>query len=724
MLLAGPAFAQDKAADESEAPADAPAAEAPAAEAAGSNWPRDIEVPEGTVTIYQPQLESFKDNDLEARAAVAVTPKGQTEPVFGSVWFKARVSTDRETRMVKCLEVDVPAARFPDATEEQITKLSDLLKAEMPKWNLEVSLDRLLTMLDLVETAQTASADIATDPPPIRFATTPTELVMIAGKPRLQPVEGGDLMQVINTDTFIVLDPSSKTYYMETFVGDWFKATDAMGPWEPSRDTPEAVTLEATRQRAAANGPAADPFGPDNSPTILMVAEPTELIVFDGEPEFLPMPTGDLLYVKNTSSNVFMEVDKQVYYVVLSGRWFTSNALTDEAKWTFVASDKLPGSFGEISAESDKAEVLPFVAGTTEAKEAALDAEIPQTSEVPRDQTIEVTYDGDPQFTAIENTDMSYATNTGNDVLKVGDKYYCCHEAVWYESAAATGPWTVCTVVPETIYTLPPSVPVYRVTYVRIYDVTPKTVFVGYTPGYVGTYVHNGTVVYGTGYAYPVYVSSAVYYPPPVTFGLSFHFGYGSWRGYGGGYKNKYYYDNSTNIYAPDRGDRPGRPDRPDRPQRPGGGDRPGVGDRPTTRPERPGTGDRPTTRPARPSTGERRPNNVFTDRQGNVHRRNADGTWQQRSGGNWGAQRPATAQRPTTGERPTTRQRPTTSQRTRQSNLNRSHTARQRGTTRTNQYRSRPSSSPSRSRGASSRSRPSGGSRGGGGRGGGGRRR
>ena len=33
-------------------------------------WPRDIEVSEGTITLYQPQLESFNGNRLTARAAV------------------------------------------------------------------------------------------------------------------------------------------------------------------------------------------------------------------------------------------------------------------------------------------------------------------------------------------------------------------------------------------------------------------------------------------------------------------------------------------------------------------------------------------------------------------------------------------------------------------------------------------------------------------------------
>ena len=80
------------------------------AQATQQNWPREIDIPEADIVMYQPQLESFKDDKITARAAVSVTPKGETEPTFGAVWLEARVSTDRDTRTVKCIEVDVPQA--------------------------------------------------------------------------------------------------------------------------------------------------------------------------------------------------------------------------------------------------------------------------------------------------------------------------------------------------------------------------------------------------------------------------------------------------------------------------------------------------------------------------------------------------------------------------------------------------------------------------------------
>ena len=65
----------------------------------------------------------------------------------------------------------------------------------------------------------------------------------------------------------------------------------------------------------------------------------------------------------------------------------------------------------------------------------------------------------------------------------------------------------------------------HYVTYVRVYGSTPTVVYVGYTPGYMGTCVSTeGVVVYGTGYSYPAYVGTTVWvgYPPSYGYGASF----------------------------------------------------------------------------------------------------------------------------------------------------------------------------------------------------------
>ena len=76
-------------------------------------WPRVLEADEGTVTMYQPQVESFEGDVLEGRAAVSVKMAGEgVAPIFGAVWLTARVDTDRDERLVTVREVEVSQTRF------------------------------------------------------------------------------------------------------------------------------------------------------------------------------------------------------------------------------------------------------------------------------------------------------------------------------------------------------------------------------------------------------------------------------------------------------------------------------------------------------------------------------------------------------------------------------------------------------------------------------------
>ena len=91
------------------------------------------------------------------------------------------------------------------------------------------------------------------------------------------------------------------------------------------------------------------------------------------------------------------------------------------------------------------------------------------------------------------------------------DAFYAVTAGVWF-TAARSPAVAIATSVPPVIYTIPPSSPIYYVTYVRIYEATPQVVYVGYTPGYLGTVVAPyGTVVYGTGYAYSPWIGSVWY---------------------------------------------------------------------------------------------------------------------------------------------------------------------------------------------------------------------
>jgi hypothetical protein len=407
-----------------------------------------------------------------------------------------------------------------------------------------------------------------------------------------------------------------------------------------------------------------------------------------------------------------------------------------EGPWKYIPGDNLPADLAKIPEDSEMGTVLYAVPGTDVVKEAVLDAQIPQTATVDRKKaTLTVEYDGDPRFEPIPSTNMTYAVNTATPIVELNGTYYACDEAVWFVSNSAMGPWQVATSIPDTVYTIPPESPIYNVTYVRIYDSTPNVVYVGYTPGYSNTYVYNTTIVYGTGYWYPGWYGY-YYYPRPVTWGYHvrwnpwygwgvgfsygygpyrFTIGYGGWyrggwwgprhyRGYGHGYRHGYRHGRRAGYRA---GSRNSARNNMYRTQR----NKTRTRSQPATAHKRKST--------SRPSTN--RANNVYADRNGNVHRRTDQG-WEKRSGRGWESNDKASQvqqqqfrerQGQMQREKPKqTQQQSTRQQQTQQ--LNRSHQARERGNQRASSYNQ------SRSRSSGSRG---GGRRGGGGRGGGGRR-
>jgi len=361
-------------------------------------WPRDINTPEGVLTIYQPQVETFKGDQLTSRAAVSIQLKGKEEPVFGAVWTNARVSTDRDARLVRILDIKVPNVKFPNIKPDQEKQLAALLETHIPKWDLTISLDRLLAGLDLVEKEQQAAQKLNNTPPKIIFTTYPAVLVFIDGEPQLQKVEKSTLMRIVNTPFFIVLDPDSKKYYLK---GDdeWFTASDIKGTWKETPKPPasvEALAAAGQQESQTRQTDAAKPTG-NKKPKIIVSTAPTELIVSDGKPKYSPITGNELLYMSNTESDVFMEIATQKYFVLLSGRWYHSGSM--EGPWTYVSPDQLPAGFAQIPAGSDKEHVLASVPGTQEAKEAVLDSQIPQTSAINRKEaTLTVTYDGKLKF--------------------------------------------------------------------------------------------------------------------------------------------------------------------------------------------------------------------------------------------------------------------------------------------------------------------------------------
>jgi hypothetical protein len=610
------------------------------------SWPREIETDKGIITLYQPQLDSFQSDTLEGRMAISIKPP-EEEMIFCAAWIKAGVSTDMDERTVTLEKIEIPKVHFPDMEDQKIiTEFKTLLIAEIESWNVEMSLDRLLASLNEVEDLKSLSIQLKNDPPAIYFRTSPAILVSIDGDPQLKKIENSKLEYVVNTPFFIVKEQKKKQYYIKGGKF-WYVSEDILNGWEETKKVPSDIEKFAN-DNIEEEEPDSISASYTEAPELIVVSKPSEVIMTDGEPDYGSIEGTSLLYAKNSESDIIMDINSQEHYVLLAGRWYHSKTLKD-GDWKFAEPDDLPQDFANIPEDSDMTSVRASIPGTPEAQDAILEQSIPQTATVDRKTAkVEVTYDGNPEFAQVEGTEISYAKNTDKTVLRIKNKYYCVDEAIWFVSDKATGPWEVSDVRPDEVDELPPESEVYNVKYVYIYDSTPEVVYVGYLPGYTYSYVYGGVVVYGTGYWYRPWYGS-YYYPRPVTWGFGVHwnpwtgwgfsfgfrYGWVGWRfhpyrgwwgprGYRHGYRHGYYRGYRRGARAGYRaGYRAGQRNASRNVYR-----NRSAGVRQTGNIQRTQTGKSMNSK-ARASG---KPNNMYADKNGNVHQRNNNGSWEQKS--------------------------------------------------------------------------------------------
>ncbi len=509
-----------------------------------TQWPRQITSGTATLTVYQPQLDRWQGNRLTGRSAVSVQANAVATPVYGVIWFSARTDVDKEASLVTLNDIQITRNTLPNdqnyvrALQQDVGNLARTVPLEQLEANLAI------TQAEQRQTQQ----PIRNDPPRILYSNRPAVLVLVDGPPTLRPVAGTNLLRVINTPALLLLDQGSGTYYLY-LMDRWMQAASLQAIWKVAVNLPAA--LETARQAAVAtqnvdlmDNPTPDvkqALDTDVVPTVYVSETQAELIQTQGAPNFAPIAGTRLLWAQNSQNSLFLNTADQNYYALISGRWYRSRSLTGGA-WTFVAGSALPRDFARIPESHPAGDALPSVPGTTEAKQALIAHNIPQTATVQRSSAhLDVVYDGDPQFAPVEGTTMQYAINTATPVILISPGvYYACQNGAWFTGGAPIGPWTLAASVPPVIYTIPVTSPINYVTNTYVYGATPDAVYVGYTPGYLGTYVEPyGCVVYGSGYRYRPWIGS-LWIGAPITYGLGvgFDFNIGSgWSiGFGFGY--------------------------------------------------------------------------------------------------------------------------------------------------------------------------------------------
>ena len=354
---------------------------AQAAAAAPSNlpadpWPRDVSLPDAALLVYQPQVNSWVGNQIDFRAALAIKPTGAQAETFGVVFATARTQVDKVSRTVVFENLQVSKSDFPTLPNRG-AGYAAALQTSLAKNLRSISLDRLEASLAAAG-VKPVPVQVQNDPPQVVVSYSPAILVPVNGAPVWKPVPDNSRFQrVINTSALILKGGLGDQLYMHVYDG-WLTASTLAGPWTQSNVQPLGMDDLAKKLAQSGQidmldgGPKANPKPSlaNGVPTIVVSQAPTELIVFRGQPDFVPISGTQLLWASNTTADVFVETSNNNYYVLMSGRWFRAPALN--GPWSFVAANALPADFARIPPASMAGAVLPTVAGTPQAQEAVI----------------------------------------------------------------------------------------------------------------------------------------------------------------------------------------------------------------------------------------------------------------------------------------------------------------------------------------------------------------
>jgi hypothetical protein len=528
-----------------QAPGAAPASIPPASSVTPDPWPKSLHQDTLTYTIFQPQLDSWDGYRYAAHAAVSVLADGSKDPTFGVVEIAAVTVVDKLARSVAFQDIQIVKSTFPSAPASA-AGYGAAIQAAVAGGPSTMSLDRLEESLKVIGAEkQGAAVPVRNDPPAFLFSEVPAMLVLVDGNPVWRPAPGSNLLRVLNTRALILQDASS-TSYIHVLDG-WMTARSLAGPWTVAKKGPkgaDAVAKQLADQKIVdlLQGSPDEttkkmPTLAKDAPVLFVATKPTELVVFDGEPDWVPIDGTNLLYVTNTTGNVFEDIANQLTYILVTGRWFSAPDL--DGPWTFVPGASLPPDFAQVPDGSPKENMKASVPGTPQAAAAVIAAGVPQSATVDRSlATFTATVSGAPVLKPIPGTPLQYVFNSPDPIIRVSPtEWYSLYLGIWFTSQSASGPWLTASAIPAVIYSIPPSSPLYYVTSVQIYAATPQYVTVGYTSGYTGAVVTpDGVVVYGTGYVYPAYMGEVYWYPPPVTYGYGVGMAWTPWTGWAMGF--------------------------------------------------------------------------------------------------------------------------------------------------------------------------------------------
>ena len=505
-------------------------------------WPQVAAVNGAVYTLYTPQFESIIGTAGTGRAAFRIAKAG-AQRTYGAMFFSSTLDNDLSAGLVQVSGVQVTRVQLAGSQDSAATTavLQQMLAGATFTIQRSVVLENMQ-----VTSLQADPAPLGNTPPVIRVIDHPAVLILLDGAPVLRDV-GAGVGIAQNTPSLLAFESASKTWFTRVGASAWMQAADFKGPFmsgaAPSDSVTNAIAAALPRSTAAvqANGSSTNVTGSSAStasatsqvPEIVVSTSPLCLVSINGAPNLAQVADG-LFAISNANCDLFTATASNTWYLLASGRWFTSGDLMN-GPWSYLKPSSLPPSFAAIDPKGTWGNVLAAVPGTSAANDAIYQQSVPHVATLDRSKAKASfsTIGGAARFVAIDGTSLSWAQNASAPLILCEGSYYLCQDAAWFTSDAATGPWALCDAVPQLMYAMPPSSPVYGVTFVRVMGSTADTVTFGFTAGYMNSFVNNGIVSYGTGFATAGMTAPGVagneYLGCPGTYGCWPNFGYAGW---------------------------------------------------------------------------------------------------------------------------------------------------------------------------------------------------
>lgn len=485
--------------------AQAPAAPANASATAqaANEWPQTTQVDGATYTVNQPSFTGLSSNTVTMRSVVQVSGDGSSAK-SGTVTMTAVIAPADVAGLV-----EVNSFKVTGADGSIDANASAALEKQLQGMAFTIPLASLVQDIT-VDTARNEKG-LSNATPDIVVTGEGAVLVSVAGSPVLSPLGSTGWKRVTNTP-FILLESSDKSWWVRLGKSTWMKAAGMTERYAPAGTAPPQPVIDALGAIPTAPANLQQDIERVGAPTpkvpaVLVVTRPTVLVSINGAMQLRPIAPG-INEVMNANQLVLVRDASPRNWVLASGRWFSCDTLN--GPWTYVPPTQLPGDFAKFSPSGLRmSSALASVPGTRQAKEAAVSTNLVRTIVLNRAKAAcDVSWSGVPAWQPVQNTSMQYALNASQPVIALGDKFYCCDNAAWFQASTATGPWTLCDSVPSDIYTIPASCPIYPCTFVEVYGSTQDTVTFGFTAGYMGSYMQDGAAVFGTGYDYATTTNS------------------------------------------------------------------------------------------------------------------------------------------------------------------------------------------------------------------------